>query len=94
MRWFMAEVSQQLTVDRSRSATDRLADSEMNESPQLARRGLPRAVDCRLSTVDSLPFTPDSLPAAADVLLRGGVVILPTETVYGVACHPDFPAAL
>ena len=42
----------------------------------------------------SLPFTPDSLPAAADVLLRGGVVILPTETVYGVACHPDFPAAL
>ena len=42
----------------------------------------------------SLPFTQSSLPAAADVLLRGGVVILPTETVYGVACHPDFPEAL
>ena len=42
----------------------------------------------------SLPFTQSSLPAAADVLLRGGVVIVPTETVYGVACHPDFPEAL
>lgn len=42
----------------------------------------------------SLPFTQASLPAAAETLLRGGVVIVPTETVYGVACHPDFPAAL
>ena len=42
----------------------------------------------------SLPFTQSSLPAAAEVLLRGGVVIVPTETVYGVACHPDFPEAL
>ena len=66
----------------------------MNESPQRAQRGLPQSVDCRLSTVDALPFTPSSLPAAAEVLLRGGVVILPTETVYGLACHPAFPAAL
>ena len=31
---------------------------------------------------------------ASGVLLRGGVVILPTDTVYGLACHPDFPEAL
>ena len=31
---------------------------------------------------------------ASDILLRGGVVILPTDTVYGIACHPDFPEAL
>ena len=31
---------------------------------------------------------------AAGILSRGGVVILPTDTVYGIACHPDFPDAL
>ncbi len=31
---------------------------------------------------------------ASGILLRGGVVILPTDTVYGIACHPDFPEAL
>lgn len=32
--------------------------------------------------------------AAAAVLLRGGVAAFPTDTVYGLACHPDFPDAL
>lgn len=32
--------------------------------------------------------------AAADMLLRGGVAVFPTDTVYGLACHPDFPEAL
>lgn len=32
--------------------------------------------------------------AAAAILLHGGVAILPTDTVYGIACHPDFPEAL
>lgn len=31
---------------------------------------------------------------AAAVLLGGGVAAFPTDTVYGLACHPDFPAAL
>ena len=31
---------------------------------------------------------------AAGILLRGGVVIFPTDTVYGLACHPAFPDAL
>ena len=31
---------------------------------------------------------------AAGILSRGGVIILPTDTVYGIACHPVFPDAL
>ena len=34
------------------------------------------------------------LRAAADALLRGGVALIPTDTVYGLAAHPDFPDAL
>lgn len=41
-----------------------------------------------------LPFTEETIVRAAETLRRGGVVIVPTETVYGVACHPDFPEAL
>ncbi len=36
----------------------------------------------------------DGLAAAAAVLTRGGVVVIPTDTVYGLAAHPDFPAAV
>lgn len=42
----------------------------------------------------TLPFEQASLSVAAETLLRGGVVIFPTETVYGIAVHPAFPAAL
>ncbi|MEG1788756.1 MAG: L-threonylcarbamoyladenylate synthase [Kiritimatiellia bacterium] len=42
----------------------------------------------------TLPFTEHSWQIAAELLLHGGVVLLPTDTVYGVACHPDFPEAL
>ncbi len=44
--------------------------------------------------MQTLAFTTSSVAVATDILLRGGVVILPTDTVYGVACHPDFPDAL
>lgn len=41
---------------------------------------------------------PATLPAAVDdavaVLDRGGVVVLPTDTVYGIAARPDLPAAV
>jgi len=33
------------------------------------------------------------LSAAADAVLRGDLVVLPTDTVYGVATRPDDPAA-
>ena len=36
----------------------------------------------------------EAIAKAADILSRGGVVILPTDTVYGIACHPGFPDAL
>ena len=34
------------------------------------------------------------LNTAAHVLLRGGVAVIPTDTVYGLAAHPAFPAAV
>jgi len=34
------------------------------------------------------------LAAAAQVLLAGGVAVIPTDTVYGLAAHPRFPAAV
>ena len=34
------------------------------------------------------------LEAAVEVLLGGGVAVIPTDTVYGLAAHPDFPAAV
>ena len=34
------------------------------------------------------------LEETAAVLLSGGVAVIPTDTVYGLAAHPDFPAAV
>ena len=41
-----------------------------------------------------LPFNETNVAVAAEIVKAGGVVIVPTETVYGVACHPAFPEAL
>lgn len=38
--------------------------------------------------------TPETLSAAADLLLRGGVAVIPTDTVYGIAAHPARPDAV
>lgn len=41
------------------------------------------------------PETRDSAcREAAEILLRGGVIIMPTDTVYGIAAHPDHPDAV
>lgn len=43
------------------------------------------------------PPRPDwhaDVSAAAEVLRGGGVVAYPSETVWGLAAHPDFPGAL
>ncbi|HEY5621507.1 MAG TPA: L-threonylcarbamoyladenylate synthase [Pontiella sp.] len=42
------------------------------------------------------PTQPDSrlLEQARDVLAGGGLVIVPTETVYGIACDPAVPGAM
>jgi L-threonylcarbamoyladenylate synthase len=34
------------------------------------------------------------LEATANILLKGGVAVIPTDTVYGLAAHPDFPGAV
>ena len=34
------------------------------------------------------------LTAAAAVLNSGGVAVIPTDTVYGLAAHPSFPSAV
>ena len=34
------------------------------------------------------------LESAAKVLLSGGVAVIPTDTVYGLAAHPSFPDAV
>lgn len=39
-------------------------------------------------------ITQDNLTAAADILLAGGVAIIPTDTVYGIAAHPGSDAAV
>ncbi|MGN6361613.1 MAG: L-threonylcarbamoyladenylate synthase [Thermomicrobiales bacterium] len=37
---------------------------------------------------------PEALQQAAEILTRGGLVVFPTDTVYGVAARLDRPAAL
>lgn len=45
--------------------------------------------------VEVLPATdPSVVERAAEVFLDGGVVVLPTDTVYGLAAFPDDPAAV
>ena len=39
-------------------------------------------------------LTEDALIQAAGILNAGGVVIIPTDTVYGIAAHPRHPEAL
>jgi L-threonylcarbamoyladenylate synthase len=34
------------------------------------------------------------LDAAAEILLAGGIAVIPTDTVYGLAAHPACPAAV
>ena len=34
------------------------------------------------------------MEAAVEILKNGGVAVIPTDTVYGLAAHPDFPAAV
>ena len=41
-----------------------------------------------------LPANSEALEKAAAVLNGGGVAVIPTDTVYGLAAHPDFPAAV
>lgn len=37
---------------------------------------------------------PEALEQARQVLAEGGLVVVPTETVYGIACDPTIPGAM
>jgi L-threonylcarbamoyladenylate synthase len=37
-------------------------------------------------SAQTLPATPETITQAVDILQRGGLVAMPTETVYGLAC--------
>ena len=50
-------------------------------------------MSCSLPVNPNLPET-DAITKAADCLASGGLVILPTETVYGLACDPNQPEAM
>ena len=41
-----------------------------------------------------VPADETGLAAAAETLLAGGVAVIPTDTVYGLAAHPGRPAAV
>ncbi len=41
-----------------------------------------------------LPCNEATLAEVAQCLMHGGVVVIPTDTVYGLAAHPQFPNAV
>ena len=48
-----------------------------------------------MHTITLTPVTHDAcLRTAAECLLAGGVVVIPTDTVYGLAAHPAHPEAV
>ena len=49
----------------------------------------PEGASCRI-----LPCDEASLDTAASLLNGGGVAVIPTDTVYGLAAHPAFPDAV
>lgn len=42
----------------------------------------------------TLKCSDSALAETAAVLMKGGVAVIPTDTVYGLAAHPDFPEAV
>ncbi len=54
----------------------------------------PAVVSAAPLTESSVRFRGDAFTAAREALLDGGVALLPTDTVYGLAVHPRRPAAI
>ncbi len=46
------------------------------------------------TTITMRNITPETLSSAVRILCSGGVVIIPTDTVYGIAAHPDSERAV
>jgi L-threonylcarbamoyladenylate synthase len=45
-------------------------------------------------SIDCTNPAPEALEQACNMLAGGGLVIVPTETVYGIACDPAIPGAM
>ena len=54
----------------------------------------PAVVSAAPLTESSVRFRGDGFTAAREALLDGGVALLPTDTVYGLAVHPRRPEAI
>ncbi len=54
----------------------------------------PAVVSAAPLTESSVRFRGDGFSAAREALLDGGVALLPTDTVYGLAVHPRRPDAI
>ncbi len=52
------------------------------------------AEDIDIVVVDPQEPDPEAIRRAAEVIKQGGLVVLPTDTVYGLACDPSQPAAV
>jgi len=52
------------------------------------------AEDTEVLRVDSQEPDPGAIQRAAQLILNGGLVVLPTDTVYGLVCDPRQPAAV
>jgi L-threonylcarbamoyladenylate synthase len=48
----------------------------------------------RVLKIERASPQPELLDEAKDILNAGGLVIVPTETVYGIACNPAIPGAM
>jgi len=51
-------------------------------------------VDTAVGRTDGREPDPTLIGRAAEVVKRGGLVVLPTDTVYGLACDPGEPEAV
>lgn len=67
-------------------------DAQMPEQP-MPRTTMPQSLSRRLQ-VDPQSPDPESIERAVDVLLDGGVVAIPTDTVYGLAADASRPEAV
>ena len=54
----------------------------------------PRVAEARVITVDPETFAPEALDPAVEALRAGGVVGMPTDTVYGLAVDLGRPEAV
>jgi L-threonylcarbamoyladenylate synthase len=52
------------------------------------------AEDTEVLAVDPQDPDPKAIRRAAEVIREGGLVVLPTDTVYGLVCDPNQPAAV